>query len=256
MPEIFEQEYELKPVGGLASIVPWSVIASSRSEYDIERAHFSQDLVEKLFGEPGANDGRRKALVEKHLLAVMPELFKTEGSNRWRVGFDVAASRQGHLGAMWVSEKIGDTLKLRALVTTQTEDWDVIEWLLETIFSKIPGEVYGSGDETGLGRQICWRMAKLFHGRFFPVNFSSKKSDMGTDLMGRLSSGEIEIPKEHPDIAQDLFAIRKGYKGSKAVFTESRNPANDQSHADMAWACALSCDADSQAVGEYWAMTA
>ena len=86
-----------------------------------------------------------------------------------------------------------------------------------------------AGDETGLGRQICWEAARQFPNRFFPVNFASKKHDLGFSLMNQLSVAEKRFPVGEPDIAADYFALRKNFVGKKWIFSEGRNNYNDAS---------------------------
>jgi hypothetical protein len=108
-----------------------------------------------------------------------------------------------------------------------------------------------AGDESGLGRQICWEAAKQFSWKLTRVNFSTKKQDLGFALMNQLSVAEKHIPKDHPDIAAAVFALRKTFIGNKWVFTEGRNHNNPNSHCDIAWAAALSTFAhnENQTVG-------
>ena len=103
--------------------------------------------------------------------------------------------------------------------------------------------IHAAGDETGLGRQICWEANKHFGGRFRSVNFASKKHNMGFALMNQLSVGEKCFPRSQEDIAADYFALRKSFAGNRWIFTEGRNTFNPASHCDIAWAGALATEA-------------
>ena len=92
--------------------------------------------------------------------------------------------------------------------------------------------VQAAGDESGLGRQICWEAAKQFGSRFLKVNFASKKHDLGFALMNQLAVAEKRFPKSEADIAADYFALRKAHNGSKWSFSEGRNTLNAASHCD------------------------
>jgi hypothetical protein len=116
--------------------------------------------------------------------------------------------------------------------------------------------VQGAGDESGLGRQICWEAAKHFSSRFASVNFSGKKHDLGFSLMNQLSGAEKRFPSGEPDIAADYFALRKNFAGKKWIFTEGRNPCNPASHCDIAWAGALASEAHVRKKSHAWAMVA
>ena len=146
-------------------------------------------------------------------------------------------------------------VKLDGLFTCRTSDWDFMETVLWTFLRNLSA-VSGSGDETGLGRQVCWRTTQEFPNQFTGINFSSKKHEMGHALMNQLSTAEKILPlaQEHDDIAQDFFSMRKIFSGGKWHFTEGRNNLNPNSHCDMAWAGALASKADEgadQASGGY-----
>jgi hypothetical protein len=115
--------------------------------------------------------------------------------------------------------------------------------VLWTFHRSVAG-LQSAGDETGLGRQICWETAKQFPGIFKPFNFAGGKHDLGLALMNQLSVAEKVFPRSEPDVAQDYFALRKIYSGKRWVFTEGRNLLNSASHCDMAWAGALASQAD------------
>ena len=103
-----------------------------------------------------------------------------------------------------------------------------------------------AGDESGLGRQICWEAAKQYSSRFLKVNFASKKHDLGFALMNQLSVAEKRFPKSEPDIAADYFALRKTPSGTRWAFSEGPNTLNAASHCDIAWAGALATHAHTE----------
>ena len=148
-----------------------------------------------------------------------------------RLGFDVAASGQGDLAAIYVDEARGNELWLRGLFTCRTEDWHFLKTVLFYFLQRLPS-VQAAGDESGLGRQICWEAAKQFGSRFLKVNFASKKHDLGFALMNQLAVAEKRFPKSEADIAADYFALRKAHNGSKWSFSEGRNTLNAASHCD------------------------
>jgi len=106
--------------------------------------------------------------------------------------------------------------------------------------------LYGAGDETGLGRQICWEANKKFGYRFRKINFSSQKHDIGFSLMNQLSVAQKRFPRGEQDIAADYFALRKRFHANKWVFTEGKNTLNPASHCDIAWAGGLATESDRQ----------
>lgn len=116
------------------------------------------------------------------------------------------------------------------------------------------GDLRAAGDESGLGRQICWEAAEQFNSRFLKVNFGSKKHDLGFALMNQLATAEKRFPKAHPDIAADYFALHKAHTGTRWAFSEGANSLNTASHCDIAWAGALASYADTEQPEAPWAL--
>ena len=235
LPEIYEQAYKCNPSGSASSIVPWATICQCRRDYEIERLHLEAHQVTEIFGafNPSA-PAVRDAQVSDHIKRVFSTLFSTPAHRL--LGFDVAASGEGDLCSIYIDEKEESRQRLMALFTCRTDDWAFIKSVLRT-FLKL-GAIRGAGDETGLGRQVCWETAQEF-ACFEGVNFSSEKHDMGAALMNQLAYAEKVIPTGHDDIAQDFFAIRKAFAGGKLVFSAGRNALNPASHCDIAWSGAL-----------------
>ncbi len=264
--QIFQQAYLCNPVPGGASIVEWSTIERCRSDYEIERVHLEADQIRLQFGEfsPG-NESARESKIENFLRDSFPTLFRSlspshgeragERGRRsinhqpstinFRLGFDVAASGQGDLAAIYIDEAKADDLWLRALFTCRTEDWHFLKTVLFFFLEKLP-RLQAAGDETGLGRQICWEAASRFSYKFTKVSFSAKKHDLGFALMNQLATAQKRFPQNQQDIAADYFALRKSFAGSKWAFSEGRNSANPASHCDIAWAGALASHAHTE----------
>ena len=242
--DIYQQAYNCNPRGATASAVPWSAIELCSKVYtDYERAHLEAEQVQQLFGKFRESDKfAREQRIAAWLLNTFPQAAKRRARHAW--GFDIAASGQGDLGSMYLDEKVGNVLQMRALLTHRTEDWHFIEtaarWFMATIT-----DVSGAGDETGLGRQICWNLEQAFPGRFTPVNFSGEKHDMGFALVSAMTTGEKVWPHAEPDIGQDYFALRKEFQGKTWRFSEGPNVLNKDSHCDIAWSGALSSKAAS-----------
>jgi len=137
---------------------------------------------------------------------------------------------------------------LRALFTCRTEDWHFLKTVL-FYFLRMLRSVKAAGDETGLGKQICWEAASQFGGVFSKVNLSGKKHDLGFALMNQLATAQKRFPGRQQDIAADYFALRKEYSGSRWVFSEGRNTLNPASHCDIAWAGALASHAHTEHKG-------
>jgi phage FluMu gp28-like protein len=253
--EIFQQSYMCNPLGATtAHIVEWSVIERCRYDYQIERLHFEADDVTRRFGQfnPSTDESRQRQIYA-HIVSSFPKLFKSSSSSssssssrpKYRLGFDVAASGQGDLAVMYIDEFKDAALWLRALFTCRTEDWQFIATVLYAFLDDLKN-LQAAGDESGLGRQICWQAAADYSSRFTKVNFTSKKQELGFTLMNQLSSAEKRFPRSEQDVASDYFALRKSHNGTRWVFSESTNTFNPASHCDIAWAGALATYAHTQ----------
>jgi phage FluMu gp28-like protein len=245
LPEVYEQAYNCNPSGSTSAIVPWASIANCQRDYRICRAHLEAAQVEELFGEfKPETQARREIRIRDYITALFAKVFNDP--RRYRLGFDVAASGEGDLASIYVDAKYAAVSRLAALFTCRTDDWHFLKTALWTFMARL-SSLKAAGDETGLGRQICWETSKRFAGLFLPVNFASDKHDMGFALMNRLTVAEKQFPKDEPDVATDFFAMRKIFHGKRWVFTEGRNTLNPASHCDIAWGGALADKADAQA---------
>jgi phage FluMu gp28-like protein len=248
--EIFQQAYLCNPLGASAShIAEWSVIERCRLDYSIERVHLESAQISQLFGQfSPAREYQRQSAIELFIRQSFPNLFDPQPSTEHPLlylGFDVAASGQGDLAVIYIDEARGDELTLRALFTCRTEDWQFLKTVLFYFLQYLPN-LSGAGDESGLGRQICWEAASHFGSSFIQVNFASAKHDLGFALMNQLSALQKRLPADQPDVAADFFALRKSHTGTRWVFSEGPNTFNPASHCDIAWAGALATHAHSQ----------
>ena len=184
--EIYQQSYMCNPLGASTNhIVDWSVIERCRYDYEISRVHLEHAQILEKFGEfsPSNQDARQRQ-IENFIRDAFSALFDSPSiqnqnskfKNRsYRLGFDVAASGQGDLAVIYIDEAKGDELSLRALFTCRTEDWHFLKTVL-FYFLRMLRSVKAAGDETGLGKQICWEAASQFGSRFIKVNFSGKNT--------------------------------------------------------------------------------
>jgi phage FluMu gp28-like protein len=242
--EIFQQAYMCNPMGAAsANIVEWSAIERCRADYEIDRIHLESDDVLRHFGQFDAStQDARQRRVHEFLRSSFSRLLALRKDPQLRLGFDVAASGQGDLAVIYIDEIREPELWLRALLTCRTEDWHFPKNALFFFLEEFPS-LQAAGDESGLGRQICWEAAETFYDRFINVNFAAKKSDLGFAIMNQLSVAEKRFPRSAPDIAADYFALKKIHTGTKWAFSEGRNTLNAASHCDIAWAGALATHA-------------
>jgi phage FluMu gp28-like protein len=244
LPEIYEQAYNCNPCGSTSGMVSWSQIQLCQQDYQIPRVHLEAAQIVAAFGKFIPGDSWRAQRILDFLGSTFSGLIKTPA--QYRLGFDVAASGEGDLACLYIDRKEGCRFKLAGLFTCRTDDWNFLQTVLWTFHRTLPG-LLSAGDETGLGRQICWEAARHFPGQFTPVNFASQKHDLGFALMNQLSVAEKIFPKSEQDVAQDYLALRKIFAGRTWKFTEGRNLLNPASHGDIAWAGALATKADTSA---------
>lgn len=244
LPEIYEQAYNCNPRGSTSTIVPWQTIELCQRDYSIPRVHLESHQVIETFGafSPQRKVSRGEQ-IQNFLATTFDELISTPA--RYRLGFDVAASGQGDLASIYIDRLLGDAAHLAGLFTCRTDDWDFLRNAVWLFMRHLP-DVIGAGDETGLGRQICWETEQEFPGAFHPINFKSDKHDMGFVLMNQLASAAKQWPKGEKDIASDYFALRKLFQGGRWIFTEGPNLLNPASHCDIAWSGALASKAAAQ----------
>lgn len=239
--EIYQQAYMCNPSGSTSVIVPWASIQNCQRDYSIPRAHFEAGQIIEAFGNFAPDSISRAIRVQQWLDVMYASVFNEPA--RYRLGFDVAASGEGDLASIYIDKKLAPALQLAALFTCRTDDWDFLKTVLWHFHRRLSA-LQSAGDETGLGRQICWETAQRFPGVFTGVNFASEKHDMGFSLMNQLAVAEKQFPKSEPDVAQDYFGLRKIYAAKRWTFTESRNLLNPASHCDIAWSGALASKAD------------
>jgi phage FluMu gp28-like protein len=247
LPEIYEQAYNCNPSGSTCAIVPWSQIQLCQHDYEIPRIHLEAAQITEAFGNFKPSEQQsRETRIANYISAAFASLIKTPAP--YRLGFDVAASGEGDLAAIYIDRQEPPRLKLAGLFTCRTDDWNFLQTVLWTFHRRLSA-LQSAGDETGLGRQICWETAKLFPGIFTAINFASDKHDMGFALMNQLSVAEKIFPRGEPDVGQDFFSLRKIFSGKTWKFTEGRNLLNPASHCDIAWAGGLSTKADQNGGG-------
>ena len=239
---LFEQAYMCNPLGATTNhIVDWSSIEQCRYDYQLERVHLENEQIRQEFGEFNpARQNARESQIESFLRRAFDKILTTKST--YRMGFDVAASGQGDLAVLYIDEVKGSDLWLRGLFTCRTEDWNFLKTCLFYLLRMLRN-VQAAGDETGLGRQICWEASEYFPSIFTRVNFAGQKHDLGFALMNQLSTARKRFPKGHQDIAADFFALRKVFQGNRWIFMEGNNSNNPASHCDIAWAGALATHA-------------
>jgi hypothetical protein len=173
--------------------VPWSQIELCRQDYEIPRVHLEAAQITEIFGNFDPSERCwREARIANYLTSSFESLLKTPA--HYRLGFDVAASGEGDLACLYIDKKETTRLRLAGLFTCRTDDWNFLQTVLWTFLRALPA-LQAAGDETGIGRQICWETAKQFPGQFTSVNFASQKHDLGFALMNQLSVAEKIFPK-------------------------------------------------------------
>ncbi len=157
-------------------------------------------------------------------------------SERYVLGYDVA--RRKDLGVVWVDEVQGDHFQLRLLILFRNCKFETQKQVIHAMMST--GKVRGAGDSTGMGETNCEWLATRHIERFIGVNFASKKQELGTGLTAVFEQNQQTLPRDPAYIGADIAAIRKVTReNGKLIYSETANELENDSHCDMAWACAL-----------------
>lgn len=243
----YQESYMCNPKGGTAAIVNWSQIELCATDYEAERCHLEAAQIETLFGRfDPTRQSSREAKITDYLAKAFPQLIATPG--RHALGYDVAASGQGDLACLYADRISGGEARAAGVLTFRTDDWDFHKVASRFFMRRVAG-LSAAGDETGLGRQVCWELAQDFPGQFTPVNFASLKHDMFFSLMGQLATAEKRWPRSWQDVSADYFSFRKIHDGGKWRFVAGDNPLNPASHGDIATGGALASHAAKQNEG-------
>src|SRR6185436_4270490 len=90
----------------------------------------------------------REYKIHQFLSSSFPRLLSSSSSSsgsqpstknpQLRLGFDVAASGHGDLAVIYIDEVAPPVLRLRALFTTRTEDWNFLKTILFFFLKKLP----------------------------------------------------------------------------------------------------------------------
>jgi len=220
--EAFEEECLCKPRQGGDHAIKWQHIDAAKTEYDLHRKNLEGD----------------ESFDADSWIAGDVELLRA--ADAVAVGYDVA--RTGHLSAVPVLARTGDTWRLVALVTMHKRKFGLQRDVIGSIMEAVPGSV-GAGDSTGLGMQVCEELTDRFgDARFVGMNFSAMKPELGTKLVRIFEDGRCELPsaREQEDIGFDLHCIQtEPMPSGRTRFYESANPVNKLSHCDIAWGMGL-----------------
>jgi len=178
---------------------------------------------------------------------IWEDLLEAYPKARWSLGVDVA--RTTHLASVWLDAWEGETAVCAAVLNLHNCKFESLEELSRRAMRRLRAR--GCGDRTGLGMQMCENLAFDFPDRFEGVDFGSQKNDLGTRLIQIFEEARQVLPREPLCVAGDIGCIRKATSTAttKLVFAETENQYEPDSHADMAWACALSKRAGMVAAG-------
>ncbi len=180
-------------------------------------------------------DNSAREVYESGIWADLKEAYPAA---RWTFGLDVA--RTGHLASLWLDAWAHGVATCAAVVNFHNCKFESLEQLARHALREL--RATGRGDSTGLGMQLCENLERDFRAQFQGVNFSADKRNLGTLLMAAFESGQQIVPVEPLCVPEDIACIRKTVSASteKLIFAERENTHEPASHADMAWACALS----------------
>ena len=201
----------------------------------------------RLEGNARAGDKVDSVVSTVYEGGIWEDLLEAYPKARWSLGVDVA--RTGHLASVWIDAWESETAICAAVLNLHNCKFESLEELTRRAMRRLRAR--GCGDRTGLGMQMCENLAFDFPSLFEGVDFGSQKGDLGTRLIQVFEEGRQVLPREPLCVSGDVGCIRKATSTAtrKLVFAEAENQYDPDSHADMAWACALSKRAGISAAG-------
>lgn len=216
--------------------IPWIDILAAQRDYHVDCRTVVGDARQGQQVDPSV-----EALIGENVWA---SLDKTK---RYSLGYDVA--RNGHLSSIFVNETDGREHRCVLNIRLHKCKLPSQREFIEQGMRALPG-MTGAGDSTGLGLQVCEELSDKFVGRFTMVNFSTFKLHIVGRLRGAYQDGRVIIPRQPEDIAYDVRGILCQTNGIRTIYAESKNPANEHSHCDIAYSQALAvADAEDAAGG-------
>jgi len=223
--EAYEEECLcIAQIRGLPAI-PWIDILAAQQDYHCDCRTIVGDAVQGEQVDPSV-----QAVLNENLWNGL------DASKRYSLGYDVA--RNGHLASVFVNETDGKNHRCVMNVRFHKCKLPAQREFIAQGMRQLRG-MTGAGDSTGLGLQVCEELSDMFVGRFEMVNFSTFKPHIVGRLRGAYQDGRKIIPREPEDIAYDARGILCQTNGTRMTYTESKNPANENSHCDLAYADAL-----------------
>ncbi|MDT8389425.1 MAG: hypothetical protein RRC34_02840 [Lentisphaeria bacterium] len=227
-------QYKCMPVNAIGSkaVKPNDLLAS-KQEYPA--------IFHKVEGDakPGEDVDPSVAYL---IAALTRDAFDFRG--RPVLGYDIA--RTGHLSSVWIDDEFETgKYQLACLILLHNCKFASQRELISHILDMFPNAV-GAGDSTGLGMDTCETLEHQYlgydgkPGRFLGVNFGAAKKELGTLLTAVFENGLQIIPAKPASISADIACIEFGLTtGKKLIYIEKENRLMPDSHADMAWSCAL-----------------
>lgn len=221
-------QYKCMPVNAIGQKVvsPTDLLAAKEMypivSYDVKgNAKVGQQI------DPSVND---------LIAAIKAEPLQLAG--RLIIGYDVA--RKGDLSSVWVDDEFAPgKFRLQMLILMHNCKLPGQGKLIETLMDMYPRAV-GAGDSTGLGQQVVESLYDTYPKRWLMVNFSAHKRDLGTLMTQTFEEIRQVIPVKPAYISADIACLEKGVTtGGRLVYVEKENRLRSNSHADMAWSCAL-----------------
>lgn len=205
--------------------VAWAVIQAAQKDVQIPVIDIRGDGV---LGEP----------IDPCMLGVIEAnpWKELDPAGRYSVGWDVA--RSGHLSSMMVFCNEGKHHRLAMHIKMHNCKLPGQRELLAKGLDTLHG-MTGGGDKGGLGRSDVEQLADRYVGRFDAMDFGGQKAYIVGKMKGAYEDGRVEIPRDQEEIAYDVRAVLTKTVGTHLSFTESRNPLNQFSHCDMAYAQAM-----------------
>ena len=220
--DAFDEECMCNPKAEGSQAIKWGFLDAAKQLTYLKRKHLEGD---ESFDAAG-------------WLADLVPLLRA--ADRTAVGYDVA--RTGHLSAVPIAAKYGNTWKLMGLLTMHKRKFGLQRDAVAACMLA-DAKMLGGGDATGLGMQVCEELTDQFgEHRFSGLNFGTTKPAIGTKLIRMFEDGAVHLSQADADedIIYDLAALYSvTMPGGRVRFAEGPNPINKLSHCDIAWGIGL-----------------
>lgn len=223
--DAYDEEFMCNPKEDGLPLVTWYDLSAAQADYPI--------IHHQIEGDAGPNDRTDPSveeLLRDNVFAALPR------GGRYALGYDIA--RTGHLSSINIIGTDGKNHRHELMVNLHKCKFPSQRAVVAQAFDT-HRYLTGAGDKTGLGRETCEELERMFPGRFVGVDFGAAKPHLAGKLAAAFADRRMTIPAKPEEIAYDIHGVSTKQLTTRMSYVESRNPCNQYSHCDMCWSLAL-----------------